>query len=307
MAELNTAEADNAAAVLASFDEGFTGTPPAPAAKVVEEPKAEPEPKAANGTAPAPKPEYIRVTRQEWDNSKAALGKIPTLESALAKLTGSIPKADAIIQQVIEKVQSQTPAGHAVEFSKEDLAELAEDYPELAVKLERVLNKGKVKGTGPAEGEAPKPSAAASDPDAIRKAVDAALKERADAAAAEARQKETDALLAAHPDWGKIVGQPLAMGTTEPVKTEWRTWLETQSAEYQKEVGETDSPAVIQASIDKFMASKTAPVTPPKPTKADVRREVIEAGVTPRADTSGQPLTPPPSVEDAFEQGFKTK
>lgn len=307
MAELNAAEVEQQAE--ASFAGGFKGTPPTEVAKVVLDPKVETKVEAAPVPAAKPgKPQYVRVTQQEWDNQKAMLGKVSSLESQIAKLTGSVPKADAIIQQVIERVQAQTPAGVSVEFSDEDFAELAADFPELAkstrASLERIFKKASVRGTGtPAEAEPPKP-VAAMDQDAVKAVVTAALKEKADAEEAAARDKEMAALTAAYPDWAKTVGQPTAMGTTEPVKTEWRTWLETQPADYQQTVRDSQSPAVVKASIEKFMAEK-APSAAPRPDRAAARRAAVEDAVTPRFDGSAPPLVQNKSADEAFAESFE--
>lgn len=307
MAELNAAEVEQQAE--ASFAGGFKGTPPTEVAKVVLEPKVETKVDATPAPAPKPgKPQYVRVTQQEWDNQKAMLGKVSSLESQIAKLTGSVPKADAIIQQVIEKVQAATPAGAGIEITDDDFADWKETFPELGEmtrkSLEKVLKRLNLRGTGtPAEAEPPKP-VAAMDQDAVKAVVTAALKEKADAEATEARDKEMAALTAAYPDWAKTVGQPTAMGTTEPVKTEWRTWLETQPADYQQMVRDSQSPAVVKASIEKFMAEK-APSAAPRPDRAATRRAAIEDAVTPRFDGSAPPLAQPTSAEEAFTENYE--
>ncbi len=299
MADVNTAEAE--AKADAAFGVGFTGTPPTEVAKVVEEAKPEAESKPAPVAAPAPapkpeKPEYIRVTRQEWDNHKAMFGKVATLEGQIAKVTGSIPKTDALVQQIIEKVRAETPAGLAVEFSKELFAELAEDYPVLAEQLERALNQGKVKGTG-----APEKAAAAAEPVDLEKAVETVLTKRADKEAADKRESEAKALIEAFPEWGKIVGRPIDMGTKEPVETDWRKWATTNDPKALS----TDSHAEVMASIQKFNDSKTAPSTPSRPDRADTRRAAIADAVTPRFDGSPPPLAQPKSAEDAFGEAFQ--
>lgn len=288
MAEVNTAEVE--AKAEAAFGMGFDDTPPVIPAKVVE--KTAPDPAKPVAVASVPKPEYIRVTKQERDNDKAAIGKIAVLESALAKLTGSIPKADQIVQQAIEKVRAETPAGMTVEITDEDFAEMAADFPELAktsrAALEKIFKKANVRGT-------------ASDPDAINKAVDARLKARDDATTAATREKEMTGLLEVYPDWGKIVGQPIAMGTTTPVETDWRKWAATND----KSALTTDSPAEVHASIAKFMASQTKPNSAPAPDRAAARRAVIADAVTPRAEGGTPPITQRESAEDAFGKAFK--
>src|SRR4051812_421019 len=164
MADVNTAELE--AKVDAAFiGAGLTDTPPAPAVKVVEEPVAvpppvEPTPAEPKVVAPPPeKPQYVRLTKQEWDNTKAAAGKVSSLESQVAKLMGSVPRAEQIAQQVLEKVQAQTPAGSPIKLTREDLAELSEDFPDLSEKLiaglGRAFERASVKGTGPEPAAAP--------------------------------------------------------------------------------------------------------------------------------------------------------
>lgn len=303
MAEVNTAEAE--ANADAAFGAGFGVTPPAviPPAKVEDKPvidPAKPEAKPAP-LVPGPKPEkpeYVRVTRQDWDRHNAMFGKVASLEGELAKMKGSMPNGEAIIQQAIEKVRAETPAGQAVEFSKEDLAEIAEDYPDMAERLLKVLNRGKVKGTGPSE-PAKAPSSGIAEPIDIGKAVEAEFTKREAKQKADALEAEMKALAEAHPKWRETVGAPAVTGG-EPVQTEWRKWATTND----QAALTTDSPAELQASIAKFTASQTAPVTPPKPDKGEVRRAVIADAATPKLDGNAPPLNQPPSAEDAFKSGF---
>lgn len=293
MAEVTPAEIEQKAD--AAFATGFGDTPPAPAAKVIEQTPAEPAKPAAApaAVAPAPKPEkpqYARVLQQDWDNLKAAAGKVANLESQITKLAGNTPDAERIAQTVIEKVRAQTPAGLNVEFSDEDFVELTENFPEVSTftraALERLFKKANVKGTG--EPEPAKPETLD-----VNAAVEKALLDR-----------EATALAEAYPDWDVIVGRP-PTADSQPVETPWRTWLATQPAEYQKKIGETKSPAVVQASIDKFKATQITPVAPAEPTRAAARRAVIADAVTPRADGNPPPLNAPESAEDAFGKAFK--
>lgn len=292
MAEVNTAEKE--AKAEAAFGVGFGDTPLAEATTVVAaEPKPEPAKTDVVAEPPVkaePKPEYIRVTKQDWDNSKASLGRIPALESQVAKLAGSVPKAEQIVQQAIEAFRAQTPSGAKVTVTSDDFAEMGEDFQEMTgmtVKgLQRVLDRFNVTGT-----------AAAPDPDAIDKAVEARLKARDEAAVAATREKEMSGLLETYPNWGEIVGRPAPGG--EPVQTDWRKWATTND-----QAGlESDSPAVVQASIAKFMESQK--VVTAQPNRAAARRAVIADAVTPRAEGNPPPLNPPQSADDAFASGFK--
>lgn len=289
MAEPNTAEVE--ATVDAAFGAAFGGTPPAPVEKVVEDAPVEPaKPVAAAVPAVVPeKPRYVRLTEQDWNNTKAAAGKVASLESQVAKLMGSMPKGDQLVQQVLESVRSQTPAGLNVEISEEDFADLAADFPELAKhtrsSLEKIFKKANVRGTGPAQ-----PPAPAVDIDA---AVEKVLLSR-----------EADALAKAYPDWSDIVGRPPAEGAPIPEDNAFRAWLATQPADYQQEIRQTKSPAEVKAAIDKFKATPRT-TTPATPDRAAARRAVIEDAVTPRAEGNPPPLNSPQSAEEAFGKGFK--
>jgi hypothetical protein len=292
MADVNTAEVE------AQVDAAFVGatlnndTPPAPPAKVAEQPvetPAEPEaPKEA--TPPAEKPQYVRLTKQEWDNTKAAAGKVSSLESQVAKLMGSLPSAEKIVQQVLESVRSQTPAGEAVKLTAEDLAELKEDFPELTEKLlvgiGRAFERANVKGTGTVQSPAP--------PVDVEKTVQQALIDR-----------DIKTLTRAYPDWDKIVGRPPTPDAPPDENAPFRIWLKTQPAEYQKEIRESRSPLDVKEAIDKWRAETASAAPSAKPDRAAARRAVLADAVTPRADGNPPPLNPPLSADEAFASGFK--
>lgn len=291
MAEPNTVEKE--AKAEAAFGVGFGDTPPAaiPPVKVVEDAPLETATPAAVGPVPVPeKPQYVRVTKQEWDNAKASLGKVPTLESQVAKLTGSMPKAEQLIQQVIEKVQAQTPAGSAVELTDDDFAEFQETFPEVGAtmrkSLDKIIKRMNVRGT---DG-----TPAAIDEGTLAKAVETVLTGR-----------EQQALEKTHPTWKEIVGAvDLSKGDKLPEGNTFRQWLATQSGAYQEEINATKSPAVVQSAIERFLAMpKTS--TPAKPDKAAARRAVIADAETPRAEGNPPPLNSPQSADDAFASGFK--
>jgi hypothetical protein len=302
MAEANTAAAEQA--VEAAFNVSAS-IPPVSTETAVPAPVSE-APAATEAPAPKPeKPQYARVLEKDWNDLKATAGRLPALESQIARLTSSIPKADALTQQIIDKVRSDTPQGHAVTFDKEDFAELAENYPELASQLERVLNKAKVKGTGSSEVAAatPKPPAFAVDQAAlgaaIKRGIESGLAEEKAKAQAEARQQEGMALLEAYPDYTVIVGSP-DQTNGPPKDTEWRRWLAKQPEPYRQKVSTTWSPAVVHQSIDKFKSEQKASSAPAKPDKAAIRRAVIADATTPRFEGNAPPLNQPVSAEEAF-------
>lgn len=298
--EVNAAEAEQKAE--ASFGEGFGVTPPVvETAKVVEETKTESvaeAPVAAAEPAPAPapeKPKYARVLQSDFDNLKAAAGKVASLESQVAKLTGTVANQAQLEQRIVEKIraQTQTPAGLAVDMTDEDWAELTDAVPEIAkltrTTLERVFKKAGVRG---AAGAAEVPSFKDED-------LDKALDRR------EAK-REQDAFVKAYPEWEKIVNRvDVSKGERPDETNEFRRWLTQKGAEYQQRIAGTNSYADLHAAVDEFMASKTAPAPATKPDRGAVRRAIMEDAVAPRTDGAPPPMRPPPSADDAFTEGFK--
>ncbi len=218
-----------------------------------------------------------------------------------------MPNVEQLIQQAIDKARAETPRGYAVKFAKEDFAEIAADYPELSERLERILGKAKIEGTGTTE--EPKPEAVtppvAMTPDAIKEAAKQAFKEEREAEkaaeAAAALKVEHETLKTAYPNYREILGSPEKDGDP-PIETDWRKWLATQPDA--EEVRTTWSWARIKESIDKFTASTKAPSTPAKPTRADMRRAVNEDAVTPRTDGGAMHIEPPPSAVTEFHKAF---
>ncbi len=296
MAEVNPAEAEQK--VEASFGEGFGSTPPAEAAKVVEEPKAEPvaeAPVVAPADAPptpVEKPKYAKVLQSDFDNLKAAAGKVASLESQVAKLAGTVGNTAQLEQRLVERLKAQTPAGLNVQMSDEDWAELAEEMPEIArltrTTLERIFKKAIV-GTG---------SAPTQGPD-VEKVVESVISKRE-------AQREADAFVKAYPDWEKIVNRvDVSKGEKPDEANEFRRWVAQQPLERQQKINGTDSYADLHAVLDEYTASKKAPATPAKPDRGAARRAIMEDAVTPRTDGSPPMMSPPPSADEAFDQGFK--
>ena len=283
MAEANTAELE--AKVDAAFGAGFGDlppevvAPPAPDAVVADAPLAE--------VVAPPKPEYVRLTKQDWDNAKAAVGKVASLESQVARLSGSLPDPERIAQQVIDKVRASTPAGGAVELTDEDFAGWKETFPEIGdgmrATLDKIVKRMNVNGAAQ-----PRPAAQSAEVAAVVREI--------------LTKRESEDLEEAHPDWSDIVGRPAQPGVS-PTTTPFRLWLADQPEAYQQKVGTTRSPFVVRSAIDRFKANQSAPST--RPDRAAVRRAVIEGAVTPRADGNSPSINAPLTAEDAFGSGFK--
>lgn len=252
---------------------------PAVAASTVETPPAEPA------------PEYVQITKDQLSRLMASADKTDTMDGQFSKVFGTVGN----LKQLVDKVQAATPAGVDVELSDEVFAEMAEDYPELSKGMRSVFEKAfkklNLRGTAPpaAATPAPVPAEAASPPDVDALVEQALIK------------KENAKLIKAYPTWRAIVGQE------QDKDNDFRKWLATQSAEFQKEIHESQSPAEVQAALDRFTAAKKAP--PPKPAqdpapRIQARKDRIQGAVAPKGD--GSP--PPPgamSEQEGFRQGFR--
>lgn len=302
MADTELAEDDDKQAIL-DLNSGFESEPPPPAKPAQGEVAAEPvkasEPKpnkeaktqepATPATAAAPvAPVYVQLTKEEHASLTAAAAKTAGFEAQLSKAFGTIGN----MQQIVNQLKSQTPAGEKVEVPKVAFAKLRESFPEVADLLETDMTealKG-IRGTGPENAPGP-----VVDQEAIQTA-----------AKTIATQIQIEALEDNHPTWREIVGTVDSEGKHDP-NNEFRKWLVTQPVEYQTKINGTNSAAVISNAIDKFQASKSpaTPSAPAAPTpKEAARKSRIESAVQPKGD-GGQP-PPAKTADDDFQQGFQS-
>jgi len=252
------------AAALAAFASGFDEeTPPAketpPPAVATEAPSPVQEPKA-----PVPvTPRYVRLTEDDVQRLRSAADETANLKQQLSKAFGTLGN----MQQVINQIRNQTPAGAAVEITDEDFAELREDFPELEqrqrVGLERILKRANLTGTAQV-------ATPAIDPEAMRNAAATIVHDEG--------LKDLDDL---HPGWRGIVGKP------DDVDNPYRRWLASQKPEYRHLIENTYSAAITKRSIDRFYADQRRPAVRQQPTSARpdaARRDRIQAAVAPRGN-----------------------
>lgn len=272
------------------FASGFNNTPPpdtAAAPKPDVKPVAKPETKEA--VTPAPKveaPKYVQLTQEQFDNLQSAAGKVTEVEKQISKLFGTTGD----MQQIVKKLQAETPKGMTIDLPADVVSEMEQDFPELAGHFRKSLEKALkgVRGTGAAEA-----GSAGLDPTAVQNLVrEAAIKH------------EIEALEDAHQDWRTIVGVVDAEGKHDP-NNEFRQWLGKQPVEYQTKINATNSAAVVSRAIDKFLASKANPAVQTGQTpQIAARRDRLKAAIQPRGD-GGQPA-PAKSADDDFAEGFAT-
>lgn len=283
------------AAEAAELEAGFTDAPTEVIPPViVDEAAKAAEKEAADGVtaaAAANKPVYRQITEQEWTQVQSTAAAIDTLKTEHRKeLDRAFGKVGGL-ERTLKTIQEATPAGHTVEVTDADVADLAKEFPELGGLVLKSLKSvaGKLKGTAPAAPAAPDPAL-----------IEATVQTRLIAL-------QSEELEDARPNWRTITGTPEA-------KTPYRVWLATQPAEYQAKLASTNSAMVIARSLDKFeaaaasiakdaaAAAEKAAAEAAKKAAADKRRGVIAAAVPPKGSTGHVPAG---SADDDFEDGFK--
>ena len=182
------------------------------------------------------------------------------------------------LKQMVQKLQTETPAGQPLELSEDDFQELREEYPELADHTVAGLRKifGRFKGTG-----------SAFDAETFDKKVN----ERVSAAVSEARRETLEVMF---PDW------------EQEVRTEsFGSWLNGQTEDVKALAASnkvTDAARMLRLYEKAKVAPPPARTQTPAPNRAFAR--TTAAAVPPRGD-GGHP--PGPSEDDDFEAGFNSR
>lgn len=269
-----------------SFDlgEDFSGQPDAQ-----ENATAVTQARATETPLPATEPKFVQITETDFQKLMDTAAQFDTMKAAHTKQFNTAFGKIGSVEFTLQQLQAATPLGQSVQATKEDFAELIENYGgidgeeglgEMTLKgLNRML--AKVKGTG----------GAAVDPAQI----DQAVKESAAGLRDEYDKKLAREVLALkHEDWREIVGVPPDKDTPAP-DTPYRQWLARQPDEYRASVSNSWDARVIAKSIDKFKAETAAAAAPAPPAgRPNPRNRTLQAAITPR----GSAVTPQPKDAD---------
>tara|TARA_R110000868_G_scaffold319759_1_gene580697 strand:+ start:1664 stop:2557 length:894 start_codon:yes stop_codon:yes gene_type:complete len=281
----------------ADFNAGFldTVTQPDPAAPAVdakvEEKTKEPEPAKADATPAVVEPEYVQVTKAQFEALQTAATKTATIEGQLSKAFGTLGD----VQQIVRKLQTATPAGVAIEIPADAFADLEKDFPELAAQMRSGLEKTlkNVKGTAPA----------APAPEVLEEHVTSAIEKR-----------ELKELTEDYPDWRTIVGPVDPTTGKFNENNAFRKWLATQHPVYQKRVNTTGSPVVVARAIERFQdqPQKQPEPTPQPKTAAKPAAPVVDRAARLRAAVpikgdGGSPTSTPDTAEAELLEGFRSR
>jgi hypothetical protein len=284
------AEEPDAAAVAAedaAFASGFPDKPK-PEAKAADKTAdtadkpvvAEPKPPAPPPAA-VPKPEYVRITKKDWDALQA---RTASHEGQFSKAFGTIGN----LQKLVNSFQERTPGGRKVTIPADAFAAMERDFPELAQQTRGALEAALsgMTGTGPA---------AEADADKIEAML-----------TAYAAKREMEVLEDEYPDWRKIVGAVDIRKEQPDPNNAFRRWLGTKDQAYQNRLNASDSAAVISRAIRLFQAeTKGTRAAASANPRDDARAERIRGAVQPRGDNAGAAAGP--SDDEMFEQGFNSR
>ena len=243
---------------------------------------AEPPATVADEATPVdpPAPQTVVLSQADYDRLMDSAAKTDSLEQQVHKVAGLTGN----LKQAYDKFSAETPAGQPIEVTDEDVAELREDYPELAnatkAYLQRVFNK--VRSGVRVVSNAP-------DPEAINRMVTERV-----------RLVQEEILEAEIPGWRKEVG------TGPDDDTEYRRWLKTKPVEYQDRMATTESSSVLGASVKEWRAERDARTTAQLKELAPkaARKSVVADAIAPKGD-GGRPA-PPKSEMDLLKEGFAT-
>ena len=272
--QVETTQVDDqseAAGFASLFNDGPTETPAG------NEQTQTPEPAEA-AQEPAPPPKLAQITEDQYAELLARAAAVDELKAGLDKKVDTAFGKIGEINRLIASLQQSTPAGEAISLNDDDLAELSSEFPEIAAMTAKGLNRvlSRLKGTG------------GTSPD-IESIVQQRLAPVMEALPTRVEAMVSEKLLAKeHGDWRAIVGKP-------DEKTEYRAWLSTQPAEYQKTVSETYDSVVIGESLTRFKAEQAkaqaaAEDARKKAEAANQRKSRFEAAATPRGMPGNTPL-----------------
>lgn len=227
-------------------------------------------------------PEYVQITKKEWDEVRSKATAIDEIKAATGKQLDTAFGKIGGIERLVNQLQQQTPNGQAVEITEDDFAELKAEWPEVADMSLKGFNRvlSKLKGTG-------NPTATID----VDKLVSERVAPEIEKVRQEYRSEITDLRLSAHhKDWNQVINSQ-----------DFMAWEKTLPAEEQQKFLSSSDPEYVAEVITKFKAAKQA--ASEKSRKNSTRQELIEAAVTPRG-TGGH--APAPSEDDEFDAGFKS-
>lgn len=277
----------------ADFDAGFAGTPtetPGSTAEAQPSEGAESQPEApptgeepaapAAEAAPAETPEYVQITRAQFDDIMRKSSEVDNLKANLQQTADKVYGKIGGVERILKDLREQ-PAGQPLKLSEEDFAELKAEFPDLAALhikgMQRMLDKLPLRG-------------AAVDPGTIEKVV----QESTATVRTDVINSRLDEIVDGN--WEEEVKKP-----------EFDEWLNKQPDDI-KALADSASLRDASRMLRLYKAHRDAPVREPTPAPAPAasptRSRVLAAAVAPKG-TVGKPAVSP-SDDDEFNAGFRS-
>ncbi len=277
------------------FDAGFSGTPTETPGSTAEDKSSEdgaaqpaatqageqPAAPAAEAT-PAEVPEFVQITRTQFDDIMRKASEVDNLKANLQQTADKVYGKIGGVERILKDLREQ-PAGQPLKLSEEDFAELKAEFPDLAALhikgMQRMLDKLPLRG-------------AAVDPEAIEKVV----QERTATVRTEVVDSRLDEIVDG--DWREEVKKP-----------EFDAWLTKQPDDI-KALAESASLRDASRMLRLYKAHRDAPppqpqpTTPAAPAASPTRSRVLAAAVAPRGTVGKPPVNP--SEDDEFDAGFRS-
>lgn len=226
-------------------------------------------------------PEFVTITPDQWSGVQAGLAELENLKrgtrAEFDKLGGKYGEINRAIQQ--------RPAG--MKFSKEALADIESEYPDLGSKLKALFADG---------GEA---TAAAVSPEEIERRVQAQFMPEINRLNQQLASQQIDiGMKLHHRDWRQVVASP-----------DFETWRKSLPETEAQQTLESDDVDFAAGQIDKFKAHRQAleeKVTAEAARKARQQNgnKRLEAAITPQG--TARTGAPTKTTHDHFRDGFKS-
>lgn len=272
------------------FNAGFNEPTPTltPTPDVVDSPIEEAVAKVEE-PAPAPEPEYAKITKTDYDDLLRRAASIDEVKTEHKKLLDSAFGRLGSQQQLLERLQSSTQAGKPVEVTPADFEELVnEGFTELAnmqaAGLNRILGKMQLRGTAPVE---------SLDPAKIGEIFDQRFTPQREQLTKELRESiradlAKEALEEAHEGWMELVNTK-----------EFNEWADANKIREKKD----RSGVLFEESINANFVGKVIADFKAQQKKSSARQNVLEASVAPRGSGG---IAPSSTEDDEFLKGFNS-
>lgn len=295
--DLQPAEQTEALSFAAGFDGDETRVIEAdPAAGSADQPDAPADDTSANGAEAAQAvaaPEFVTITAEQWAGVQSAVADLKELKTGvrteLDKLGGKFGE--------VNRAMKQRPAGTGI--SKEALAHLTDEYPELGGHLKNLFIDTPAEGTAQANADATE--------------VDRLVQERTKPvldSMAKLQELTVDyGMRVHHKDWRKVINSP-----------EFESWRTSLPAAEAHETLNSDDVDFAAGQIDKFkahqvaaneaaaQAAKAAAATTATQANRTSRTQSgnrrLEAAITPQG--TSKTGAPTKTEADYFRDGFKS-